>query len=166
MNADALPSVDQLRQLPLPEPVSYWPQTWGWLALLALAAAVAGWAAWRILRRHRRNRYRREGLRRLEAIRLAAQSDPLAARDLPDLLKCVGLSSVARAEQPQVAALAGPEWAAWLARGGSGFPADADALLRALAYAPPDAVRSIGPERLQQLFAASRHWMERHHVAA
>ncbi|PTN48429.1 DUF4381 domain-containing protein, partial [Achromobacter xylosoxidans] len=34
MNADAAPSIEQLRQLPLPEPVSYWPQTWGWLVVL------------------------------------------------------------------------------------------------------------------------------------
>lgn len=166
MNADALPSVDQLRQLPLPEPVSYWPQTWGWLVLLALAAAAAGLAAWRMLRRHRRNRYRREGLRRLEEIRVAAQSDPLAARALPALLKRVGLSSVAQSEQARLAALAGREWAAWLARAGGDFPPDADALLRALAYAPPEAVRAIAPARMQQLFAASRQWMERHHVAA
>ncbi|MFD4836638.1 DUF4381 domain-containing protein [Achromobacter sp. NPDC058515] len=166
MSADALPSVDQLRQLPLPEPVSYWPQTWGWLVLLALAAAVAGWTAWRLVRRHRRNRYRREALRRLEAMRLAAQSDPLAARDLPGLLKRVGLSAVDETARAEVGALAGPQWAAWMARTGGDFPADADAMLRALAYAPPEAVRAIAPARLQQLFAASRQWMERHHVAA
>jgi hypothetical protein len=166
MSTDALPSVDQLRQLPLPEPVSYWPQTWGWLALLAVVTAVAGWAAWRIVRRHRRNRYRREGLRRLEAIRVAAQSDPLAARDLPGLLKRVGLSAVAGAERTKVGALIGPQWADWMARTGGEFPADADALLHALAYAPPETVRTIAPERMQQLFAASRQWMERHHVAA
>lgn len=166
MNADALPSVDQLRQLPLPEPVSYWPQTWGWLALLAGVAALAGWAAWRIVRRHRRNRYRREGMRRLEAIRVAAQSDPLAARELPGLLKQVGLSAVARAERARVGALGGPEWTDWMARTGGDFPADADALLRALAYAPPETVRAIAPVRMQRLFAASRQWMEGHHVAA
>ncbi|MDF8363399.1 DUF4381 domain-containing protein [Achromobacter anxifer] len=166
MSAGAAPSIEQLRQLPLPAPVSYWPQTWGWLALLAVVAALAAWAAWRIARRQRRNQYRRAGLRKLEALRLAAQSDPLAARGLPELLKRVGLSSVAAADRARVGALSGGEWVAFMTAGSGAFPPDADALLRALAYAPPETLRAIDPERLRQLFAASRQWMERHHVAA
>ncbi len=166
MNAGAAPSIEQLRQLPLPAPVSYWPQTWGWLVLLGVAAALAAWAAWRIARRHRRNQYRRTGLRMLEALRLASQSDPLAARGLPELLKRVGLSSAAAADRARVGALGGAEWIAFMAAGRAAFPPDADALLRALAYAPPETLRAIDPERLRQLFAASRQWMERHHVAA
>lgn len=166
MNADATPSIEQLRQLPLPAPVSYWPQTWGWLVLLAVALALAGWAAWRMARRHRRNRYRRAGLRMLEALRRAVQSDPLAARALPDLLKRVGLSSVAEVDRARVGALQGAEWVAFMDQGIAVFPADAGVLLRALAYAPPETLRAIDPARVRLLFAASRLWMERHHVAA
>ncbi|NGT15362.1 DUF4381 family protein [Achromobacter insolitus] len=166
MNADATPSIEQLRQLPLPAPVSYWPQTWGWLVALAVVLALAAWVAWRVVRRHRRNRYRRAGLRMLEALRLAAQSDPLAARALPELLKRVGLSSVTAADRARVGALQGAEWVAYLDSGKAVFPPDAGILLRALAYAPPDTLRAIDPARLRQLFAASRVWMEKHHVAA
>ncbi|MGE8617072.1 MAG: DUF4381 family protein, partial [Achromobacter spanius] len=96
MNAnDASPSIDQLVQLPLPAPVSYWPQTWGWAVLLAVVVVVAAWAVWRAVRKHRRNRYRRAGLLQLDAMQQAAQGDPLAARGLPGLLKRVGLSAVA-----------------------------------------------------------------------
>jgi hypothetical protein len=166
MTADVLPSIDQLRQLPWPAPVSYWPQTWGWLALLAVVLALTAWAVWRAARNRRRNLYRREGLRLLETLRQATVSDPLAPRALPGLLKRVGLSSVAASDQARIGALTGAEWIAFMASGTNAFPPDAEALIRALAYAPPDTVRAIAPERMQQLFAASRQWMEQHHVAA
>ncbi|HEY9273568.1 DUF4381 domain-containing protein [Achromobacter sp.] len=166
MNAGAAPSIEQLRQLPLPAPVSYWPQTWGWLALLVVVLALAGWAAWRIARRRRRNHYRRAGLRMLEALRRQTQSDPLAARALPELLKRVGLSSVTEADRARVGALQGAEWIAFMDRGMAVFPPDAGVLLRALAYAPPETLRAIDPARVRSLFSASRQWMERHHVAA
>jgi len=86
-----IPSIEQLKELGLPEPVSYAPQTWGWwvlLALLILAALLIG------IRRYvqwRRDAYRREGLARLAQLR--SRSDDLnALRELPELLKRVALS--------------------------------------------------------------------------
>ena len=86
-----IPSIDQLKELGLPAPVSYAPQTWGWwvlLALLLLAALLLG------LRRYwqwRTDAYRREGLARLAQLR--ERSDDLnALRELPELLKRVALS--------------------------------------------------------------------------
>jgi len=86
-----VPSIEQLKELSLPAPVSYAPQTWGWwvlLALLILAALLIG------IRRYvqwRRDAYRREGLARLAQLR--ERSDDLnALRELPELLKRVALS--------------------------------------------------------------------------
>ncbi len=83
---DALPGLDQLRELPLPAPVSYWPQTWGWAVLAALLLAGGGWAALAGWRRYRRNRYRRQGLAALTQLAREAARDRLAARGLPALL--------------------------------------------------------------------------------
>lgn len=166
MSAQPLTTVDQLLQLPLPAPVSYWPQTWGWLAVLGAALVLGAWTAWLSVRRYRRNRYRREALRILESLRLASESDPRAAQALPGLLKRVGLSSAAPADRARVGSLAGDAWIAFLRGGADVFPADAGPLLRTLAYGPPGALRDIPPASLRQLFAASRQWMERHHVAA
>jgi hypothetical protein len=102
----------------------------------------------------------------LETLRRETQADPLAARALPDLLKRVGLSSVAAADRDRVGALQGAEWVAFMDAGVAVFPPDAAVLLRALAYAPPETLRAIDPARVRTLFAASRQWMERHHVAA
>ncbi len=86
-----IPSIEQLKELGLPAPVSYAPQTWGWwvlLALLILAALLIG------IRRYwqwRRDAYRREGLARLAQLR--ERGDDLnALRELPELLKRVALS--------------------------------------------------------------------------
>lgn len=158
-----LPGLDQLRELPLPEPVSYWPQTWAWAVLGLLSMATAVWLAARAWRRWRGNRYRREALSELQRIEAEAAADPLAARDLPALLKRTALAA-----QPSGAAapLAGEAWTAWLARCGPPLPEDGARLLATLAYAPDAAVRALDPADLHGLLAASRHWMERHHVAA
>jgi len=157
------PGLDQLRELPLPEPVSYWPQTWGWAALGLLLTVAAAWLATRAWRRWHRNRYRREALSELARLEAAAASDPLAARGLPALLKRAALAA-----QPSGAAapLAGDAWAAWLARCGPPLPDDGARLLETLAYAPDASVRALDPSDLRRLLAASRQWMERHHVAA
>jgi hypothetical protein len=93
-----IPSIDQLKELALPAPVSYAPQTWGWwllLAVLVLAALLIG------LRRYwqwRRDRYRREALARLAQLR--GRSDDLnALRELPELLKRVALSMPTRSRR-------------------------------------------------------------------
>ena len=86
-----IPSIEQLKELGLPAPVSYAPQTWGWwvlLVVLLLAVLVLGM---RRYRQWRRDRYRREALVRLAQLR--DRSDDLnALRELPELLKRVAIS--------------------------------------------------------------------------
>lgn len=160
----ALPGLDQLRELPLPAPVSYWPQTWGWAALALLLAAAAGWIAARAWRQWHRNRYRREALSELRRIEADTAADPLAARGLPVLLKRAALAAQAR--DGNVAPLAGEAWIAWLAQRGPPLPCDGAHLLTTLAYAPDTAVRALDPADVRRLLAASRLWMERHNVEA
>lgn len=163
---DALAGLDQLRELPLPAPVSYWPQTWAWALLAALLLAGGAWAAIAGWRRHRRNRYRRQALAELDRLMRAAAADPLAARGLPALLKHTAMAAQAGGGPP-VAALHGQDWIAYLGRGARQPFAPASAgLLAALAYAPDAAVRALDRGELDRLMAASRDWMEHHHVAA
>ncbi|MFJ0859642.1 DUF4381 domain-containing protein, partial [Bordetella bronchiseptica] len=46
------------------------------------------------------------------------------------------------------------------------FPDDSARMLALLAYAPDGAVRALDAPALARLFAASRRWVESHHVAA
>ncbi|MBK5354285.1 DUF4381 domain-containing protein [Pseudomonas sp. TH41] len=86
-----IPSIDQLKEIALPAPVSYAPQTWGWWVLLAVLVGVVLWVGARRYWQWRRDRYRREALVRLE--QLQKRSDELnALRELPELLKRVALS--------------------------------------------------------------------------
>jgi hypothetical protein len=86
-----IPSIDQLKELSLPAPVSYAPQTWGWWVLLGLLIALAIVMGVRRYLQWRRDEYRREGLARLAQLR--SRSDDLnALRELPELLKRVALS--------------------------------------------------------------------------
>ncbi|MBV7525637.1 MULTISPECIES: DUF4381 domain-containing protein [Pseudomonas] len=87
----AIPSIDQLKEMALPAPVSYAPQTWGWWALLALLIVTLGVTGARRYRQWRRDRYRREALVRLEELQQRS-NDLNALRELPELLKRVALS--------------------------------------------------------------------------
>ncbi|MGU9850549.1 DUF4381 domain-containing protein [Pseudomonas koreensis] len=86
-----IPDISQLKELSLPAPVSYAPQTWGWWLLLGLLIAFAIVVGVRRYRQWHRDAYRREGLTRLAQLR--SRSDDLnALRELPELLKRVALS--------------------------------------------------------------------------
>ncbi|MFJ7312655.1 DUF4381 domain-containing protein [Pseudomonas sp. NPDC098747] len=86
-----IPNIDQLKELGLPAPVSYAPQTWGWWALLAILIVLALIIGVRRYLQWQRDQYRREGLARLAQLR--SRSDDLnALRELPVLLKRVALS--------------------------------------------------------------------------
>ncbi|PRA57049.1 MULTISPECIES: DUF4381 domain-containing protein [Pseudomonas] len=86
-----VPSIDQLKEMALPTPVSYMPQTWGWWCLLGLLlVGLLVWAARRYWQ-WRRDAYRREALERL-ALLQRRSSDLNALRELPELLKRAALS--------------------------------------------------------------------------
>ncbi|VVP79557.1 hypothetical protein PS934_00574 [Pseudomonas fluorescens] len=87
----AIPSIDQLKEMALPAPVSYAPQTWGWWALLALLIVTLVVLGARRYWQWRRDRYRREALMRLEELQQRS-NDLSALRELPELLKRVALS--------------------------------------------------------------------------
>ena len=149
-----VPSLDALRGLRVPEPVSAAPQTTAWWILFAalallLVALVVLW-----IRRWRRNRYRREALARLDAL------GPDEAGELPQLVKRVALDAWPR---EQVAELTGEPWLAFLDRslgGGSAFTSGPGRGLPALAYGgapPPEAER-------EELTALVRTWIRKHRV--
>jgi len=86
-----IPSIDQLKELALPAPVSYAPQTWGWWALLAVLVIAAVVLGARRYWQWRRDRYRREALLRLAELQRRS-NDLNALRELPELLKRVAIS--------------------------------------------------------------------------
>jgi hypothetical protein len=166
MSASA-PSIEQLKELALPVPVSYLPQTWGWVALLLIALlVVAVWAARRYWQ-WRQDRYRREALARLNQLERALNDDSgqiPALRELPELLKRVALSMP---DQPDVATLSGDAWQQFLAsRSRKSLPADFSQQLASLAYGPDAQLRALSTAQRLQLLTQCKQWVEHHHVAA
>lgn len=168
MSDTPVPGLDQLQELALPALPSYWPQTWGWAVVAVLLLLGIGWMAARAYRRHRRNLYRREALRELDQLNREITADPMAIRELPGLLKRTALAAQSDASRTRVAALHGDGWLDYLQESARQrvFPEGSARILLALAYAPDETVRSLDGDTLQDLIAASRRWMERHHVAA
>lgn len=158
-------NISQLQNLPLPPAVSYFPQTWGWLALLVLFLGIALFYASRRAWRWRLNRYRRAALAQLQALENAVSSDPTrhALRDLPDLLKRTALSMPG---QPDVASLHGTAWQAFLQRcSANPLPADLSQQLAELSYAPDARLQALSAKQVNDLLSVCRHWLEQHHVA-
>ena len=147
-----VPSIEQLTELSLPAPVSYWPQTWGWGVLLGVVVLALLVLAGRKWLRWRRDAYRREALARLDSL--------VDLRELPELLKRVALSMpLPMEEQQRIPTLHGAEWQAFLQRHARGpIPDDLAQRLAQMAYG----TASQDP----QLLAQCKAWVEQHHVAA
>ncbi|MEC5385679.1 DUF4381 domain-containing protein [Uliginosibacterium sp. H3] len=158
-----------LKEIPLPLPPAWTPQTWGWLVVAALLLLAIAWLGWWLYRRHVANRYRAEALGELarleQVLNGPATAESAAARGralgaLPALVKRVVL---AFAPRERVAALSDAEWLAFLDRTTSGqpFTQGAGKLLPSLAYDP----RPPSATDLQALIALLRNWIARHHAA-
>ncbi|UVL37937.1 DUF4381 domain-containing protein [Pseudomonas sp. B21-040] len=157
-----IPSIDQLKEIALPAPVSYAPQTWGWWALLSVLVLAVLLVSARRYWQWRRDRYRREALVRLAE--LQSSDDQLRAlRELPELLKRVALSMPTTYP---VAALGGEDWQTFLVRHSpQPLPADFSQQLAQLAYAPDSTLLTLKEEQRERLFNTSKRWVEQHHVA-
>jgi hypothetical protein len=116
----------ELRDIHLPDPVSWWPPAPGWWLLLLLVIAMAGLSVWlwrrRAARRNQPVSYSRRQMldaARIELARIEAaigQADDvrdIAAR-LSGLLRRVALQSPADKAGQGVAGLTGDAWLKWL----------------------------------------------------
>jgi hypothetical protein len=153
------PSLEQLHDIALPDPVSWMPQTAGWWILLALVLAISVRQVVAARRRWKENRYRRLALRELDRIDAGLDS-PAARADLPALVKKTAL---ARWPRETVASLSGQEWLRFLdeSYGERAFTEGPGRLLPDLAYATADTVPA---ESVRQLSAVIRDWIRRHRV--
>ncbi len=118
-----------LVEAPLPEAVSYLPQTGGWLAVAVLLVSLLIWWALRRRAAWRRDAWRREALAELAAM----EGDTRRLAGLPHLLRRCALALAPRVD---IASLRGEAWIAWLngRAGRTHFTREDAARLDALAY--------------------------------
>lgn len=152
------PSIDYsalpLRDIRLPEPVSWWPPAPGWWLLLAMSLVALGLVLWH----RRRTRRRRAALAEISRIReaLDAGAAPVdALKALSIVLRRFAISTAGSAGAHTVPGLVGMRWLEYLDAhsGGTRFRDGPGRLLLDAPYAPPDAVRADDAREIGDLLA-------------
>lgn len=108
-----------LRDIHLPEPISWWPPAPGWWLLLAalVLLGLLGWYAWRNYQRTQIQRQARLALHHIRQRYQQQRDDQMLARECSQWLRRVSLSLFPR---QQVAGLTGEAWLQWLDQGSDG----------------------------------------------
>jgi hypothetical protein len=147
-----------LRDIAVPAPVSFLPQTWGWAVLAAILALIAAILLITGLRRYHRNAYRRAALQQLDAI--ARQADVTGHADTATAVAVV-VKRTALSLWPRqaVAGLSGEEWIRFIAAH-STVPPGPELKQLLLTGEYRDARPSDGPALLDE----ARQWIGQHHV--
>ena len=153
-----------LKDIVVPAPVSWMPQTWGWLiAALLLLSAMLLWCAL-AYRRWRKNAYRREALKHLEEIEAAVRDAGKRARALNDLGELVKRTALAAWPREDVAATSGSAWAAFLVAHGD--MTNSEGFHRFFDDLEYQAGTPVSTEVADGLVRDARRWIEGHHVPA
>ncbi|KAA0968913.1 DUF4381 domain-containing protein [Aureimonas fodinaquatilis] len=169
------PGLDPLTQTALrsmhdiivPEPVSWMPQTWGWavVAVCLFIAVLIAVAAY--VRHYRKNAYRREALRLLDEICTDMQASAALSADAFRLAELVKRTALAAWPRADVASLSGDDWIAFLNHTSKDSAGDAlKDVLKDLEYQKADSAPPLPAKMAEDLTAATRRWIETHHVSA
>jgi hypothetical protein len=155
-------SLDNLRDIVLPQTVPWLPPAVGWRLVGAAVLAVVIVASLRAVRRWRANAYRREALRELRALQAFPQVSAAPAKMAADVSALMKRAALAGYPRDAVADLTGPQWLAFLDSTGhtTDFSRGAAKDLWPLACGAP--VGSANPEGV---FVAARRWLRRHRPA-
>ena len=153
-----------LKEIALPDPVSYMPQTIGWYILFAVVLILAVWLGYRGYRRWMVNRYRTFALRRLDDIEQQLRQPDTrmnALTAIPVLIKQTALRCYRRAEIAQVS---GKEWLAFLDKsyGGKEFKEGAGRLLPDLSYQSSANLEGVEDSKVGELLSLIKIWIRKH----
>jgi hypothetical protein len=140
-----------LRDVHVPESVSWWPPAAGWwLLLIMVLLLVAGFILWRYWRIRRRLNPRRRARSALAGIRADYDRHGDSNKLLRDLSACLRRVALTVAPRTQVAALTGRAWLAFLDRHLPGQPFQSGAG-RVLADGPYQKSANVDAEALLSL---------------
>ncbi|MBT8070938.1 MAG: DUF4381 domain-containing protein [Gammaproteobacteria bacterium] len=167
MNSPDPASLQNLNDIVLPAPASWWPLASGWYVLLGLLALVIAWFSYRSIKRWNQNRYRRAALHELAEITKGLELESKRERylrQIPGLLKRTALTAYPRSE---VASLSGEDWHRFL----NGtlktplFTASISATLERISYSGGD-LNKLDSGSVGSLLNVSGRWLRQHQPAA
>ena len=147
-------ALGQLRDIHLPEPISWWPLAPGWYVIGSLAVITILAILYFIVRYYKNTRAKRQALRLLTAYRQQYQEEgnsQLSAARVSELLKRVALVYFPRAK---VASLQGNEWISFLNNSSKGL--DFEQVCTELLDVPYQPMR---PHDLNLLFQMAHQWI-------
>jgi len=155
-------SLQNLNDIVLPPPASWWPLATGWYFLFAFSLIVIAWVGFRLIRRWIDNRYRRSALRELQLLAMDVQNTgrrDASLRQLPALIKRTALSAYPRI---QVASLSGHDWYDFLNSQLTQpvFTEPTTRLLDSIAYSTGRL--STDSESVDNLLESIKHWLKHH----
>jgi hypothetical protein len=151
-----------LKDIAVPQPVSWLPKTWGWLALALILLAAILLCGLLLYRRWRRNAYRREALRLLDEIAGDFRNGQTRAGASPRLGELLKRTALAAWPRKTIAAVSGNEWVGFLSSHGE----IGDTLKRYLDDLEYRGDAIPGADAADDLLRDARRWIERHHVSA
>lgn len=156
-----------LKDIATPTPVSWMPQTWGWLAVASFfLAIVLLWCA-RAYRRWKRNAYRREALKLLDEIEVDLRSPDARGQAVNRLTELVKRTALAAWPRKDVAAITGRDWIRFLrAHDTGGIGRALEIVFDDIEYQGERTVRNLTPDVVDNLARGVRRWIEEHHVSA
>ena len=157
INANPL---DQLRDIHLPEPISWWPLAPGWWLLIIISLALAAWTTRFVYRRYRAALYRRQALKKLNQLTELNNQQQLTG--LYELLK-----QTANTAYPQLhpASLGAEAFISFLVNSCTRevFQQLDFNLAQALYSDPKQSISYPGNEQLERLLRDARIWIKHHH---
>lgn len=151
------PAQIPLRDLHLPEPVSWWPLAPGWWFVIALALLLLAYLARRWWQMRARGAARRFALRQLRALEQAYAEHRDVVRFGADASALLRRTMLAYAPRQDVAGLAGEAWLRWLDRDLAQplFASGPGRILLDLPYRPPQSEADAAD--VDRLLMALRH---------
>lgn len=146
---DKATSLDQLHDIVVPDPVSWWPLAPGWYVLILVAIVLMTITIARFWYRWKANAYRR--------IAIAELDHAESVRDVSEVLRRTALANVSRRE---LASLTGKAWPDWLAlHCPTAMPAIVHSALAEYIYRPQDSDAD-----LSTLKTYAANWIRGHQI--
>jgi len=158
------PKVQGIKEIVLPETVSYVPQTVGWWILLVVIGLLLAWWVYKRYIKWRNNRYRRQALLELALIAQQLGQEPERASALAAISALIKRTAIEAFGRSNVADLSGRLWLEFLDRTGStnSFSQGPGRLLPDFAYAKQETLNEMSKVMIDQILVLVKDWINQH----